>query len=305
MIFSPHLSLALLTTLATPAFCRIRHDHDPRHLDTRNSSSGDSGDDNEHPPHQGCLLLLEANHTHTPLFVGESYEGITASDYTVANEIGPTAATCVNGMAGGYPCSNVDLLSTLTINELNLGDTANDIWGWTHDESGREFALVGMKMGTAFVEVTDPANPVHLGGLPTQWGLGSPWRDIKTIGHFALIVSEAAGHGMQIFDLEELLTAKEGSVFSETKHYAGFGNAHNIFVNEDTNIAYAVGTNTCDQGLHMVDVSDVMNPVSAGCFSKDGYTHGTCIQSCIQHALCLSPPSVGWPASGGWMGVSC
>ena len=32
------------------------------------------------------------------------------------------------------------------------------------------------------------------------------------------------------------------TTFSNTAYYSGFGNAHNIFINEDTGFAYAVGT---------------------------------------------------------------
>ena len=44
-------------------------------------------------------------------------------------------------------------------------------------------------------------------------------------------------------------------------------------INEDTGFAYAVGTSICSGGLAMVDISNPVRPVSAGCFSADGYTH--------------------------------
>ena len=55
------------------------------------------------------------------------------------------------------------------------------------------------------IDITDPANPIFLGKLPTNTS-SSSWRDIKTIGDFAYIVSEAGSHGMQIFDLTRLRT---------------------------------------------------------------------------------------------------
>jgi hypothetical protein len=51
------------------------------------------------------------------------------------------------------------------------------------------------------------------------------------------------------------------------------GNCHTIFVNADTAVAYAVGSNTCSGGLHMVDVSNPTTPQFLGCYSDDGYTH--------------------------------
>lgn len=127
--------------------------------------------------------------------------------------------------------------------------------------------------GTSFVEITDEFNPVFVGFIPTKT-VNSSWRDVKTIGDYALILSKASNHGMQIFDLNQLLTAQSGSNFSESAHYGNFGNAHNVFANEETGYAYAVGTNTCNGGLHIVGMNNPLNPVSAGCYSNDGYTHG-------------------------------
>jgi len=239
---------------------------------------------NETGPHKGCLLMLKDKESpHKPM-VGKAYEDKTTTNYKVENEAGSMAAQCVNGSAAGYPCNNVNLLSMLPISDLDddvgTSSSANDIWGWTDTSTGREFALIGLYRGTAFVEITDPVNPVYLGGLPTQ-GSGSDWRDIKTFGNFAYIVSEESNHGMQVFDLTELLDASAGTVFSNTARYTQIGSAHNIFINEDTGFAYIVGASSCSGGLHMVDIDDEANPQFAGCYSNDGYTHGTKVVICI------------------------
>ena len=180
---------------------------------------------------------------------------------------------CEDGMAGGYPCEKIDLLEFLPKSGMGNPSSLNDIWGWTDTGSGREFALVGLRTGTAFVEITDPENVVWLGNLPTHTS-DSTWRDIKTYANHAFIVSEASGHGMQVFDLTQLLSVASPPVtFSETAHYPGFGNAHNIVIDEDTGFAFAVGTGTCSGGLHMVNIQTPSTPTHAGCFSADGYTH--------------------------------
>jgi choice-of-anchor B domain-containing protein len=195
-------------------------------------------------------------------------------DKEPAQNLPPQGATaCVGNMAGSYPCGNIDLLSFLPLGSIGGGE-GNDIWGWTGC-NGREFALMGRTSGTAFVEITDPVNPVYLGNLPTHTG-NSIWRDIKTYADHAFIVSEASGHGMQVFDLTQLCTITAPPVtFSETTHYNGFGNAHNLAINEDSGYAYSVGTNTCSGGLHMVNIQNPLSPTSAGCYSADGYTHDT------------------------------
>ncbi len=185
---------------------------------------------------------------------------------------------CVGGSAGAYPCDGVDLMAHLPLGAfVAAGSTApaaaNDVWGWTDPETGREYALVGLTNGTAFVDVSVPASPVLLGLLPTATS-NSSWRDVKTIGTVAFVVSEASAHGMQVFDLTRLRALSGPPVtFTADARYTGFGSAHNVVVLEDADLAIGVGASTCAGGLDMVDVSDPLAPVAAGCFSADGYTH--------------------------------
>lgn len=224
---------------------------------------------------------------------------------------GPVAAVaasaetaCVDGRAGAYPCRGVNLVAHLPAGAIG-GGPLNDIWGWI-DGAGREIAIVGRYSGTSFVDITDPENPVFLGELHAHDGHGhtaasaldgeeraagkarrtvqheteSSWRDVKVYGHYALIVGEEAGHGMQVFDLSTLPPADAVGLpheFTETAHYGQFGNAHNIAVNVDSGFAYAVGSTSgafpYNGGLHIIDLGDPLDPRRAGGFSADGYTH--------------------------------
>jgi len=190
------------------------------------------------------------------------------------------AAVCAGGFAGSFPCRNVDLGYWFSIDDIG-GGVGSDIWGWRHGGSGREFAIMGRSTGTAFVEVTDPMAPVYLGDLPPTGG-DSVWHDIKVYADHAFIVSEAGDHGMQVFDLTGLLGIGAPPVtLAVTAHFPDFGNAHNIAINEATGFAYAVGTNECDGGLYMIDISTPAAPVLAGCFDADGYTHDV---QCVTYA---------------------
>ena len=187
-----------------------------------------------------------------------------------------SAQPCVDGRAAGYPCDGIDLVSFIPLAQLGAGGSqANDLWGWKDPETGREFVLLGLGNGTAFVEITNPLAPVFLGHLRAH-GEASVWRDIKVSRHHAYIVSEATDHGLQVFDLLELrdVTAPP-MVFTETIHYAveSLSNTHNIVINEETDFAYIVGSNTCNGGLHMVNIEKPRQPRFAGCFAADGYTH--------------------------------
>ncbi|KAF7329308.1 MYND-type domain-containing protein [Mycena kentingensis (nom. inval.)] len=205
---------------------------------------------------------------------------------------------CIDGYANAassnanntYMCNNVDLYAFIP--HAELGSTAqvgNDIWGWEHVDAKtgavREFGLVAQMDGTAFVEIVGEGEVMYLGRLPTQTE-NSVWRDIKTVGHYAYIGSEAPGHGIQVFDLEKLLdpalakSPKEWSIETDlTGHYDGLplGSSHNVVSHADKNLIVAVGAlprlHECGAGLIFVDVSDPSKPSTIGCAGQDGYVH--------------------------------
>ena len=196
---------------------------------------------------------------------------------------------CVESDAAGYECNNVNIISFLPIKDLagGRGARVNDLWGWTDPETGREIAIVGRSDGTAFVDLTDPHNPVLLGNLPKTPGSRSAiWRDMKVYADHAYIVADGAGeHGVQVFDLRRLRgLSGEPATFEPDFHYDGIASAHNIVINPETPFAYVVGASgggeTCGGGLHMLDLSEPASPVFAGCFADTntgrrgtGYSH--------------------------------
>ena len=179
---------------------------------------------------------------------------------------------CVGGIAAGYPCSGYDLQSYIPYGDFGAGNS-NDSWGWTDPDDGTEYVLVGLDNGVAFVDISDPVSPVYLGKLPTHTS-STLWRDVKVYNNYAFVVSEAGGHGMQVFDLTRLRdVASPPETFTEDAHYDGFGSAHNVVINEEAGFAYGVGTNTFNGGPHFVDISDPLNPVAAGGYNVDAYSH--------------------------------
>ena len=185
--------------------------------------------------------------------------------------VGPAA--CSDGLADGFSCQGVDLRKRIPLGALG-GTAANDIWGWVDSATGAEYALVGLDNGTAFVDVSNPEQPVVLGRLPTQT-VASTWRDIKVYRDHAYIVADHAGsHGMQVFDLARLRDAMPPQLFTPDVQYGDFGSAHNIAINQDSGFAYVVGSDTCGHGLHMIDLSTPNNPQFAGCHDPSP-THDT------------------------------
>ena len=156
-------------------------------------------------------------------------------------QVGHTPVTgqrvvCTDGFAAGFPCRNVDLLAFLPLSDLGpYNYSVNDLWGWTDPETGKDYALVGRGTGTAFVDISDPVNPVFVGWLP-----GNGAQDLKVYANHVFITGN--GSGMQVFDLTLLRAVTDAPVtFSSTAHYTLFSGAHNLAINEETGYAYLVG----------------------------------------------------------------
>jgi choice-of-anchor B domain-containing protein len=196
---------------------------------------------------------------------------------------------CVNGFAGEYPCNDYDLMSNIPVAVLaNTNGTpeGSDLWGWTDSTTGKEYALAAMTNSTAFVDVTDPVNPIFLGRLDSNDG-NNFWRDVKIYKDHAFIVGDNVGaHGMQVFDLTKLRGVTTPQDFTADAIYNedNLGSCHNIVINEDSGIAYLVGCKTAPNNLGstsrlfnggpiFVDLSDPKNPLKMNAYADAGYSH--------------------------------
>ncbi|HYE96812.1 MAG TPA: choice-of-anchor B family protein, partial [Rubricoccaceae bacterium] len=204
---------------------------------------------------------------------------------------GAVVRPCIGGIAdedgnpsttnNNYPCNGVDLYAHLPINTFaSPGSPAptvdnSELWGWTDPETGKEYALVALYNGTAFVDVSTPEAPVYLGKLPQPAGVSpSLWRTLRVYNNHVFVGSEANSHGVQVFDLTQLRNVTTPPItFAQSARYTGVGRTHTLEINTATGFMYLAGTNTCSGGLHIVNVQNPVTPVQAGCFSADGYTH--------------------------------
>ena len=215
------------------------------------------------------------------LFLGQS-PVLQAHDDGGLKDISAAAGAGTSGN-GPWNFENMTLKSHMPLDQIGNGGFSNvlgnDIWGWTHQPSGREFAIFGLTNGTSFIEVTDPTNPVYLGKLDSHTGSNSTWRDMKVFNNKAYIVADNNGfHGMQTFDLTQLLTVNSPQSFTGG-NMGGFSRAHNIAINEDSGYAYITGHRNYNNegsglssGLIAVDLNGA-NPTIVGDFGADGYTH--------------------------------
>ncbi len=144
---------------------------------------------------------------------------------------------------------NVQLLGQYT----PASSSFSDVWGYTDPATGKEYCLMGSLAGTHIVDCSDPTSPTEVGLIPTDapFTFWNAWRDIKTVGTYAYIVSEAHG-GMQIVDLTNPAAA------TKVKTWGSWSGAHNIAADPEAGLVYVCGTGS---GTYVVDVAtDPVNP---------------------------------------------
>ena len=200
---------------------------------------------------------------------------------------------CQNGVAAVVPgdrlntfrCKNVDFYDF--VSHADLGSRTgqgSSSWGWTSPD-GREFVAIAQADGAAFAEISKEGKLVYLGRLPqSQRAEASIWRELRGYKNYIVIGSEAANHGVQIFDMTKLLDLDPASptTFSTTADAVTWnglpnGRTHNIVINEEKEYGVAVGAqprnSSCRSGLIFFDLKDPMNPKPLGCAAGDGYVH--------------------------------
>ena len=167
-------------------------------------------------------------------------------------QVSAAAAPCVGGSANGFTCSDVDLLAHVARGEISASPAeAMDVWGFVDLNTHREYVFVGVTVGTAVFDVTDPANPREVGFIDGQ---SANWRDIKTYQYFdaaaerwrsyAYVTTDGATDGLFVIDLNDLPHAVRRVPYS-----SDFTNAHNVFV---TNTDYMTGVRQTDRNPQII-----------------------------------------------------
>ena len=186
------------------------------------------------------------------------------------------AQVCSGGFAGIYPCNNIDLKAFMSFSQIggtNGVTEGSGCWGWTDPLNGKEYAIMGCSTHTAFVDITNPSSPVYKGKVLAFNNTTSIWREISVINNHALIVSETANHGMQIFDLTRLRNVTTPQIFNADARYTGFGNCHTVSSNQASGFTYCDGTDLVSGGPQILNMQNPIAPVLVGSHDSDGYTH--------------------------------
>lgn len=157
--------------------------------------------------------------------------------------------------------------------KLNFpGQTLANVWGYS--AGGREYALAGGSKGLIIVDVTNPDQPQQIVQIT---GPNNLWKEIKTYGHYAYIVSEG-GQGIQIIDLSGLPSPNLNSHF-----YTGDGivtngiqKVHALHIDTTKGFLYAYGGGGAlyNGGARVFDLKpDPYNPKFVGKFDQLAYIH--------------------------------
>jgi choice-of-anchor B domain-containing protein len=122
------------------------------------------------------------------------------------------ATSCAQGFAGQFPCRNVDFLAQLPLAGFSTAPASMaNLWGFVDLNDNREYAVIGLRNGTAIVDVSNPTSPRE---VVTVAGIASSWREVKIYQYrdtaanryraYAYVSTEAAGAGLQVIDLSGL-----------------------------------------------------------------------------------------------------
>jgi choice-of-anchor B domain-containing protein len=143
------------------------------------------------------------------------------------------STACIDGQAGDFSCENISLVSRLSVSAMdNTSSTANDVWGHVDLNTGKEYALVGLRRGVAVVDISVPETPSVVDVIA---GSSTTWRDIKVFQRYssaserwqawAYVTADSAAEGTVIIDLNDL---ENGNITSTPDNTDS--RAHNVYI---------------------------------------------------------------------------
>ena len=180
------------------------------------------------------------------------------------------ALVAVSGLAAAqYPRDGVRFLSQVALNQFPGSPTSGAAINGYTSASGREYATIGVRNGTAIVEITNPTLPVVRAHIP---GPSSLWHENVVLGDYCYSVTEGGG-GIQIIDLRNI----DFGVATLVSTYAGNGldNVHTIQADPIRNRLYANGSN---RGFVVLDASNPTSLVEVGRWTTK-YVHDCVIRN--------------------------
>jgi choice-of-anchor B domain-containing protein len=153
-----------------------------------------------------------------------------------------------------------DMRFVARLNE-HASDKYSAIWGYTHPD-GREYALLGVRTGTAIVDITNSPILKEVSFIPSTKTM---WRELKTYKNYAYVVTDSADTGIEIIDLSGLpARAEKVATFSDLPQ------SHTLFIDQEAGILYTMGGS--GESVVALSLEDPLNPVEISRFGT-AYVH--------------------------------
>lgn len=152
---------------------------------------------------------------------------------------------------GQFPSYAVRQLSQTPLSAFpGSPSTAANIFGYV-SPSGREYVTLGLRNGTAIVEVTNPSLPQLVAHIP---GPVSLWHENTVLGDYCYSISDSTGVGIQIIDLRNVDSGVAPLVATYTGN--GMATVHTIQADLQTKRLFANG------GTRNFAILDASNPTA-------------------------------------------
>lgn len=194
----------------------------------------------------------------------------------------------------------LNLLGTWNDNSLPatsfFDNTYNEIWGLAVNDS--EIAVIGSTMGTHFIDVTDPTNPIELtnayvpGAAQGTSIVHRDYHDYK--GYMYVVCDENDFNGsqkstLQIIDISNL--PDTAVVVYDSNDI--LERAHNVFIDSVHAKMYMCGVRKANGGgavhLQVLDISDPINPILLNDYNGVPYVHDIYVEDNIAYINCGNP----------------
>jgi|GEM_PF-2989085 len=148
----------------------------------------------------------------------------------------------------------------------------SNCWGYVAP-NGKEYAIVGTINGTQIVDIsTDTLKEVAF--IP---GPSSQWREMKVYQHYAYVVTEGTGAGLQIIDLDSM---KLVNTITTTQVPSG----HTVSI--EGKYLYINGARYGNGGIVVLDLTDPVNPVVVGSYQEE-YVHDCFVKNDTIYAAAI------------------
>lgn len=143
--------------------------------------------------------------------------------------------------------TNIELLAN--VNQYpNSG--YNDVWGYV-DSSGIEYAILGVRSGTAVYSLENPKAPVRRAFIP---GATSIWRDMKSYAGFVYAVADQGSDGILIIDMRKAPQSITHQFYKPAIQNLTVDRCHNLYIDEK-GVLYLSGCNLNNGGVILYDVA--------------------------------------------------